>query len=250
MSITKYRDSTVALIDILGFSRIVRSLKNDENGEKQRKIDAGINVLKNAEEQLKTEIFKKFIDKEGDLRATMFSDTIVCTSASANSLRVVFQAHMIGCGLMAAGFLCRGGISRGSSFHEDNIFYGDAVIDAYHLESKLASYPRILVDNDIADSFRKSIESNPKIFSGSFLRRDTDGLWYVNVFDGPTGYLLANKSQNWPQVDISKYWESTDKCIQSGLKENAGDVSVYAKYVWAANKFNEQAPKSFACIKI
>jgi hypothetical protein len=245
MTTFEYRDSTVALIDILGFTRAVRLLKDDKSGEAQKKVAAGIKVLKDVEDQLKTDFYKKFINPEGDLRVTMFSDTIVCTSASANSLRVIFQAHMIGCELMAKGFLCRGGISGGLSFHQNNIFFGDAVIDAYYMESELASYPRILVCNDIAKEFHQARKSLPNGFSDNFLRQDVDGLWYVNVFDGPTGYLLANKSKDWPQTEVAEFWVSAGRCIQTGLQENGGNVSVTAKYSWAASKYNDQAPDNF-----
>ena len=50
-------------------------------------------------------------------------------------------------------FLCRGGISAGLLYHDDNnenqILFGPAFNRAYQLESELASIPRIILDSKV-----------------------------------------------------------------------------------------------------
>lgn len=246
-SLAGYAQSTVAFIDVLGFKEAVRSLKNDET--QLSRVMGVISALKEPEESLKTEFHKKHIDVNGDLRATMFSDSVVCTSISGNALSILYRSHMIGCRLMAAGFLCRGGIANGLAFHQDSTFFGEAVIEAHVMESTLASYPRILVSNEIANTFLNAHRALPNGCSKDILMRDTDGFWYVNVFGGPTGYLLANKIVSWPSSHLSNYWRSNMKCIQHGLvkseQNTKNTMSIRSKYVWAANKHNTHAPSHF-----
>lgn len=240
-----YTNSAVALIDILGFSRAVRALKNDPDGQKRNQLDGAIRVIKNHEDQLKTEFHKKHLDPAGDLRVTMFSDTVVCTQSAANALALVFKAHLIGSGLLQAGYLCRGGISLGSSYHQERVFYGDAVLDAHQMEAHLANTPRIIVCDAIAEKFLQAHTSLPTGFSRDILSRDTDGWWYVDVFAGTTGYLLANKAKAWPSAELSRYWGATEKCIRLGLQANADDPAVRSKFIWAANRYNAHVPDGF-----
>lgn len=43
------------------------------------------------------------------------------------------------------GFLLRGGITIGNLYHNQGVVFGEGLIDAYNLESKIAFYPRIII---------------------------------------------------------------------------------------------------------
>lgn len=46
-------------------------------------------------------------------------------------------------------WLLRGGISIGQLFIDDVMVWGEALLNAYYLEDKVANYPRIIIDKNI-----------------------------------------------------------------------------------------------------
>jgi hypothetical protein len=51
------------------------------------------------------------------------------------------------------GFLLRGGVTVGDIVHEDEIVFGPGLNRAYHLEDKIALYPRFVVDTNCVKEF-------------------------------------------------------------------------------------------------
>lgn len=93
--------------------------------EMAKRVEAAVAVLDLHAQQTKSEFHFKHIDPEGKIQATMFSDTIILSSAKPNDyLAILNRTHQVAEHLMAAGFLCRGGISRGHHVHDGHIFYG------------------------------------------------------------------------------------------------------------------------------
>ena len=97
-------------------------------------------------------------------------------------------------------FLCRGGITYGDAYFEKDrsLFFGPAVNRAYYLESKIAKYPRIVVDNEVFEEVEKAenklIEEfnryNPlskvttiEETNGKILKLDSDKLYYLNYLN-------------------------------------------------------------------
>jgi hypothetical protein len=52
------------------------------------------------------------------------------------------------------GLLVRGGLSRGRLYHDGRVVVGEAMVDAYCLEKKVALYPRVVVSERISDNNR------------------------------------------------------------------------------------------------
>jgi hypothetical protein len=90
---------------------------------------------------------------EGPVRVRTFSDNVVISTTPDKNVTPVFldtiaalQAHAT-----AKGFLMRGGIAVGGLIHDDEVVFGPALNRAYDLESRIAVYPRIVVDEDVAN---------------------------------------------------------------------------------------------------
>ncbi len=52
--------------------------------------------------------------------------------------------------LIESGFLLRGGVARGNLFHEGSLVFGPGFIDAYELEGKTASTPRVMLSKELS----------------------------------------------------------------------------------------------------
>jgi hypothetical protein len=55
---------------------------------------------------------------------------------------------------LEVGLLMRGGLSRGKLYHHGQVVVGEAMIDAYRLESKVARTARVVVSRRIDDNDR------------------------------------------------------------------------------------------------
>lgn len=51
--------------------------------------------------------------------------------------------------LMDNGILVRGGLSEGLHFSNNIIIFSEGLVKSYDIESKIAIYPRIVIDNDM-----------------------------------------------------------------------------------------------------
>ena len=58
--------------------------------------------------------------------------------------------------LAIKGFIVRGAITLGKLIHTNKYLVGPAMIHAYELESKVAKYPRVLVDAKLISVARKA----------------------------------------------------------------------------------------------
>lgn len=138
----------VAFIDILGFSAMVQS--DCESYEPPKYLE----LLYSAHIRANT-LFAK------DLDATLiqFSDSIVLSrpfdmSKLKEFLETIAKWQQM---LLLDGLLCRGGITFGKHFAKEKFLFSKAMIDAYHLESAKARYPRIIISEDLLQLAKTSV---------------------------------------------------------------------------------------------
>lgn len=82
---------------------------------------------------------------------TSFSDNVVfSTPYDPGQLLWTLQgAATVQFGLAVQGFWLRGGVTVGDLYHDEFVVFGPGLVRAHHLESTVATYPRILVDPEI-----------------------------------------------------------------------------------------------------
>lgn len=91
---------------------------------------------------------------------------------------------------IAAGFLVRGGLAFGDCYQDDLGLFGPAADCAYHIESKLSKYPRLMLEDEIGDrlfKWEQAQELHPvmaEVFAEPprLLCKDHDGKIFLNVF--------------------------------------------------------------------
>ena len=131
-----YEDRLVAFFDILGWQSHI--------------TEAGDDPARIARLAAAVRLFTSHVGAVGDkdARITTFSDNVVFSKRYAPE-DVPWFLHGIATIMLGAatfGFLVRGGVTHGSLIHDNQIVFGPALNRAYELESKLAIYPRVLID--------------------------------------------------------------------------------------------------------
>lgn len=110
----------------------------------------------------------------------------------------------------------RGGISSGWCYHEDSIVFGQAMIDAYELESQVAHVPRIVFSDEVAE-----------------LLSEFDREHHVGRYADGVSYLLPFR-HHWSGRDLAipdpDQLNIVREYINTGLEHSKSNYGLIAKY--------------------
>lgn len=249
----KYEKRIIAFIDILGFRELIKD--SEKNPATLEKIYEIINYFKNWEKpeswNLKTIEIEEDAQKKGlanfDLSnkstCTCFSDSIIVSikisDGDINAILSTLIANIsyIGSYIIQKGILFRGAMTIGNIIHQDNgIILGQGFIDAYNLESKLATFPRIVVSDKLIKELNYPLEAKRNRYPyHQYLTRDKDGCIGFNQLK----YFEVVQSWTEMKKDILKdALDKTRKVIIDGLDYSFELPSVHSKYQWLKNEYN------------
>ena len=168
---TNYKTSNhvIAYLDILGAKQMIC---NDNNFDFLNYLNM---FMEDAIEESGGGIFKH---KE-EIFIKIFSDNILLAielkendEQRDNKIASLFNTVAnIYNEILRYGYLMRGAIIEGEFFHNDNIVYGKALVDAVHLEEHIANVPRILVRTNVAEPYNRY-----------YLMQDEDNEFFLNIF--------------------------------------------------------------------
>ena len=236
-----YENRYVAFLDILGFSELIRRLDKESS-----LLDKILDTLR-AAEQFRPLVSAMNETKDGQdfwrgmIRVAAFSDSVVI-STKENSIGlslIVISTTMLSAQLLGLGIFARGSICLGKLYHEESVLFGMGLIDAYNLESKAAVYPRILIQDQLAQPITQ-------IFQGQKwphpLRRDFDGLWHLDLFNPKLAEIIRGPVKP-GEVPKPTYLAAARSAIQVELARKH-EPPIYAKIRWLANYFNQNATSS------
>lgn len=164
----KTKNHYVAYMDILGYKDYLKTKPEESEQYLQTILDA-INHVKES-----TTVFKKTSEQfqiEGELKYKVFSDNILLClpfEQSENEIRratvFLIMVASIQRGLaLSHGLLVRGGVTLGDLFINDDIVFGQGLVDAVELESK-TEHPCITV----SDNFLSFLSGCLKKVDGDF----------------------------------------------------------------------------------
>ena len=146
----QYQDRVVAFLDILGWKNAVLS----EGNHVVKMLGKTLAQLQGVTSHFNS--LRKLLPEDqkwpGDPVMTQFSDCLVFSAESNSHGREAVQnaLFILTSNLIQFGFLLRGGITRGPVFHDSGLVYGPALIEAYELESKEASAPRVILSKELS----------------------------------------------------------------------------------------------------
>lgn len=171
------------------------------------------------------------IPENADIRFKIFSDNIVIAKklSKENTQREKDIKALLMCAghfqeLAATDTVCcmlRGGITIGELLIDETMVWGQALLDAYKIESTLANYPRIV----ITDSVAQEIMNYPKL--KDYLRTDFDDCYFLN-------YL----------ADCYYVGEFLNAGFEQMKEEaNLSDPKIKQKFIWHMKFLNEELKK-------
>jgi len=173
MAKTQYESAwyLVAFLDVQGQREKLRNMKVPSNDEEKAKLDQTMletaGFIDRLRDQLRDELrdFEKEVSKSWGLNESLqprfasFSDSLIMSIGlkDIGHLATIGKIHSIlkaSCNAMlkclSESHALRGGIEMGlSSELESGEVYGNALVDAYLLESEAAEYPRILIGQEV-----------------------------------------------------------------------------------------------------
>lgn len=222
-----YKKYLVLFIDVLGS-------KGREDFEELYKINTTFhNSLEEYKEEDKSSnIYSREVHTFSDCAYIFyyFKDDIIEEKKNLGKLFKValHNTQFLILELLSNGFLCRGGVTFGKAYFEDDrsLLFGPAVNKAYYLEEKVAEFPRILIDNFVAnkvlDEERKLLNGDNipehkkeyiKKINGEIVISDEDGKYHLNYLN------LMNLGHNYETNNGMNLIELNSFCKDFALNE-------------------------------
>jgi hypothetical protein len=199
MNEKKYHYRVIACLDILGFKALLE--KSKAYGELPNpvvdRIYRGLAILRSYADIVKVNCAD--IPESAQPKTHFFLDSLFITLDPENNgqIHYLFQNlfHLLS-DLLEENFLCRGVITTGLAFHDDDILFGPGMLAAYERERSDVKDPKIIVDPIILElAARYPYNGKDKMeeeqYLRNFLAQDDDGILYLDYIAAENlhGYL-------------------------------------------------------------
>jgi len=132
------------------------------------------------------------------------------------------------------GFFIRGGLAVDQLFMDENSVYGAALLEAYRLESKVATNPIVV----LCDNTMKLVDKHLLYYFDEIAPQQKD------VLKGPDGrYFLNYLTECIIEGDDQEYLDAKllrrhKKQIESALESYAAIPTIFSKFTWLAAYHN------------
>ena len=240
----KYSKKIFAFLDILGFEKIINESKS--NPELIRRI---VDILKRSKQVALSSLNAKLTVLQVDTNQyihRMFSDTsIICGPYDSHH-----DVSFISTWIMLYQYLMwkeeqtfiRGAVVYGDIYADEDLVFGPALINAYHLErcKTKAGWPRVLIDKSLLN---KTTETERRRDFFEFLRRDDDNLVYLDylrelfhlIVLGENKRITGERAQDFgiPTEFFKEHRKAILKQVDNARKEENQDEGkkIIRKYV-------------------
>jgi len=235
----------IAYFDILGYKQLVKSM---EIFRIAQLIEETIKLARKLIKQLDED------DSPSDIKLRVFSDNFfVC--AKYDWYGLVIMTHFIQQYLVRQGIFIRGAMCHGEILFTDEVICGQGLIDVYSLESELAIFPRVIIDDSYIEGAKVmysneqkrelTIDDVYKVLqeSGAY-KIDFDGfkvIDYLNSMLATALHLLAENNEEGHHKASTNFLTTLEihkQLIISKLRENQGNLRVLQKFLWCKGYHN------------
>lgn len=234
----------VLFLDILGYSNIISNCKDKQM--ENYYLDKIHGIMSNLSRFIEKRHI--YIDQQNDnlhlsrFRSLLFSDNILFFAPYKNEIDKdnLYMNLLYGLSEFLVRYtkediFFRGGITAGNLYYDENLHFvfGSGLVKAYTLESSVAKYPRIVIDNEL--------KSSP-IFWGISQENEIYYLDYLSL-----GHSLIRDS-DMPEHTKIEHFSSCLKeqknAISKAYQKYLTDERVFPKYQWLAKYHNDYCKKN------
>ena len=230
-----YELKYVAFLDMLGFKTMVNQSAGDQN------ILNKVNMALSYTGKMQHDNYygnMPLVDLGKQI--TAFSDSIVISydaSMPGGGFHVLMDLVFICIDLLGIGIPIRGGVTVGPLIHDAHKCFGPAMNEAYLMESQIAIFPRVIIDQNV---IRYGL-SNPG--EANTIMHEAEYLDVLIKKDPRDGLLFLDYMKQCNEFDSQEVYNDyiirTRDFIIRNLYMNAYDDRLYLKYEWLKWYFNE-----------
>lgn len=234
--VPRTKNSVVVFCDILGFSNeMIRAYDEERAGELLIKLRSALNDSYSNlkyESPISLGIPKCFAFK------TFTDNIVICfpiLGDGESEMWIAFlRLGLLQLEMVCSDFFIRGGISIGELYMDDDIVFGNGLIEAYRAESQLARDPRIVLGKSAIEYLKIHLSYYSEIDSSLQYRdllKDIDGQIFLNYLDT----ILMAVDEVGPFYDKLTAHKAA---IERKLDEFKNNPVIWSKYAWVANYHN------------
>lgn len=243
---------TVAFIDILGFSDLVD--RSTQDAEFLSKLHEALRIVDHQGREWTAQALTSPGGSHEaaraqlaamDFRSQAFSDCIVLSQRDAFVVPLFISVAQLAMALLDLGVLVRGGVALGPLYHDASVVFGPALIEAYHLESRCAKFPRILVSEAVFNASQEGLVAFPEQGSQAayrpceFLRRDSDRFYHLDCLT--TALLSPPAVIGADDAELGMRLKKIAALVREEFQRNPRAVDTRAKWGWFVDYFNDFA---------
>jgi hypothetical protein len=235
MADVHYTERYCAFIDILGFRGLIEDAEKGKPSEIYKVLSA-VHTRRQAIRQ-----------QEADLKSQSISDGVALSAAkhAAGLDAVCTAAEELSRTLLRAGYFARGAIAKGLLYHDSNMVFGPAFLEAYRLETTVSKFPRVMVARSVAvdaTTYAKEGTHWKDQFDGRFIKA-VDGPFFLHIFrqQSRIAHELAKKNAHADVKDDPHLLLLTPmrRAIESRYDEATDNPEHFQKVDWFVRYWNE-----------
>lgn len=235
------RPSVLALIDILGYSDMVREATEAKLQQQfLKKIHGALSEGRDwLEDKDFSEEFRSQSEYDG-FALKAFTDNIVISWPIFDDGELEFGLAFLKLAyfqltMIEKGFFVRGALSVGNAYVDDVAVSGDALLEAYVGESELARDPRIILTASAVKTARNHLTyyaDKARAPHSADLLCDSDGQWFLNYLDCTLLPLEDKREPLYADIMLHK------AAVEEQLRGNMPRPAIWSKYAWVAGYHN------------
>ena len=241
----EYEERLCLFLDILGFKSLIAESAQKKESTKENSISCDVgriySTLRAIDRVMKPTSYITLGELDNSSKqVTQFSDSIVVSYKLEDRSAVfdmLYDIYFLQIELVQRRILVRGAITAGLLFHDEQMVFGPALVEAVELE-KLALYPRVILHHDIIDYGKRRhanhhSSKDEEKYIRSMLKQDLDGMYYINYFSpSPDDF-----DEGWGgfydyQISLRETVKKLSQFKNMGIK---------LKHSWMRQKYNEVA---------
>ena len=210
----KTKEYVAAFIDVLGATKMI-----DADSEKSLNV---VHEVYNQALRSRDKLYN--VENIASLKpiVKIYSDNIVVAvptdvgNAFSAFLSVAILSGLIQHEFLHHKCLVRGGIAMGDFFADDLMIWGNALLDAYYIESNISIYPRIVIHPKTVEKLQLTVDARKQ----KWIKQDADGFFFVD-------YMQETAVKAFVELLIIRVEQASEL-----LEMYTEDVKVAQKILW------------------